>query len=119
MTEYHFDDKVYTDYKEFCEVIAKDWYNKYNKYMIQKFFYIGRKFEYGGIVHEVLENNAKVSETEGWLYLKAYYKKNTSLFGVHPRKVLKEAPLLKEELDQMLQGVEFTEIELYDQLELF
>ncbi|MCR8860343.1 hypothetical protein NQ113_24545 [Bacillus pseudomycoides] len=43
MTEYHWDNKVYTDYKEFQKVIVKDWYNQYNQYMIRKFFYIGRK----------------------------------------------------------------------------
>ncbi|KFN13734.1 hypothetical protein [Bacillus pseudomycoides] len=118
MTEYHWDDKVYTDYKEFQKVIVKDWYNRYNKYMIQNFFYIGRKFGYDGIVHEVLENYAEVSETKGWLYLKALGK-NSYKAHIHPRKILKKEPSLRAELDQMLQGVEFTKIELYEQIELF
>lgn len=119
MTEYHWDDKIYTDYKEFREVIAKDWYNKYNKYMIQSFFYIGRKFEHDGIEHEVLENNAEVSETKGWLYLKAIGKKNSYKVYIHPRKVLKKELSLREKLDQMLKDVELNDTELYEQIELF
>lgn len=118
MTQYHFDDEVYTDYREFKKVIAKDWYRKYNKYMIQSFFYIGRKFEYDGIVHEVLENNAEVSKTKGWLYLKALGKNPYSCW-VNPRQVLKKEPSLKEELDKTLKDIDLNEIELYEQMELF
>ncbi|PEI44600.1 hypothetical protein [Bacillus pseudomycoides] len=118
MTEYHFDDKVYTDYTEFKKALAKDWYKKYNPYMIKEFFYIGRKFVFGRFEHEVLDNNAEVSETKGWLYLKSLGERPYE-YKIYPRKVLKEEPSLREELDQTLKDIDLNETELYEQMELF
>lgn len=118
MTEYHFDDEEYTDYTEFKKVLAKDWYNQYNKYMIQAFFTTGKEFKYEGHLTEIIENNS--SNPKGWLYLKSYYGGDRNLsFWVHPRKVLKKEPSLREELDQTLKNVELNETELYEQIELF
>ncbi|OQR53200.1 hypothetical protein [Bacillus sp. CDB3] len=118
MTEYHFDDEVYTDYTEFKKVLAKDWYNQYNKYMIQTFFTEGKEFKYEGHLTEVIENNC--SDPKGWLYLKSYYGGDRTVsFRVHPRKVLKAEPLLREKLEQMLKDIDLNEIELYEQIELF
>ncbi|WP_410985468.1 hypothetical protein [Bacillus cereus] len=120
MTEYHFDDEVYTDYTEFKKAIAKDWYRKYNKYMIKEFFYIGRKFILEGIEHKVIDNDVAVTDiSKGWLYLQALGKKNTYRFWVSPRKVLKEEPSLKSELDRILKGSKLNETELHEQMELF
>lgn len=120
MTEYHFDDEIYKDYKEYQKARAKDWYKKYNPYMIKEFFYIGRKFIYNGIEHEVLDNNAEgVPGSKGWLYLRALGKKHHYNCWIYPRKVLKNEISLREELDQMLKDIELNEIEIYEQIELF
>lgn len=105
MTEYHFNDEIYTDYAEFKNVLAKDWYRKYNPYMIKEFFQIGKKFIFEGAEHEVIQNNAEVSETKGWLYLKSLGKKPYYNYWMYPRKVLKNEISLREELDQMLKDV--------------
>lgn len=120
MTEYHFDDEIYTDYKEYQKARTKDWYKKYNLYMIKEFFYIGRKFIYNGIEHEVLDNNAEgVPGSKDWLYLRALGKKHHYNCWIYPRKVLKNEISLREELDQMLKDIELNEIEIYEQIELF
>ncbi len=61
---------IYTSRETLKNEVENNWYKKYNKYMIREFFYIGRKFEFEGIDYEVLNNNAKESHVEGWLYLK-------------------------------------------------
>ncbi|PDY14182.1 hypothetical protein COO16_04260 [Bacillus pseudomycoides] len=120
LTQYHFDDQIYTDKKEWKIAVSKDFYKKYNKYMIQTFFYIGRQFEYEGSTHEVLDNNAQISNTKGWLYLKTLGE-NSYKSRIHPRKILRKEPKLKQELDTSLEG-ENTVIETFEnheQMQLF
>ncbi|MGN4544807.1 hypothetical protein [Bacillus cereus group sp. MYBK95-2] len=102
-TQYHLDKKIYTDQAEWKKAIANDWFKKYNQYMIKEFFYLGRKFEFEGHVHEVLDNNAEVSKMKGWLKLKVSGNKPYEVY-IHPKKILRDKPELKNELDNSLEG---------------
>lgn len=102
-TQYHLDEKIYTDHAEWKKAIANDWFKKYNQYMIKEFFYLGRKFEFEGHVHEVLNNNAEVSKMKGWLKLKVFGDKSHEVY-IHPKKILRDKPELKNELDDSLEG---------------
>ncbi|AZJ24428.1 hypothetical protein CT694_33665 (plasmid) [Bacillus wiedmannii bv. thuringiensis] len=102
-TQYHFDNMILTSREALKNAVENDWYKKYNQYMIQEFFYIGRQFELNGITYEVLRNNARESHVEGWLYLKAIGE-NSYKAWISPRKVLFEEPSIKKELDEGLEG---------------
>lgn len=118
--EYHFDGKIYTDKIDFQRVLENDWYRKYSKYMIQGFFRIGKQFLYNGTSYEVLDNDAKVSKSNGWLYVQSI-SENPSKMYVHPRKVLSIQPELREQLDSSLeeQNIEVNTFISFEQLNLF
>lgn len=61
--QYHYDNEVYIDRNKFYKKIKTD-------YIVRLFFNKGKQFIYGGELQEVLENNAQVSQSTGWLYLK-------------------------------------------------
>lgn len=119
-TQYHFDNKVYTDKAEWKKEIAKDWYKQYNKYMIQEFFFVGRKIVYEGIEYEVLDNDVRISNTIGWLRVKST-SEDSYVAYLHPRTILFKHPNLKTLLDQNFKrensGIET--LEHYEQIVLF
>ncbi|MCU5019629.1 hypothetical protein OCD65_23380 [Bacillus paranthracis] len=119
-TQYHFDNMILTSREALKNAVENDWYKKYNQYMIQEFFYIGRQFELNGITYEVLSNYARESHVEGWLYLKAIGE-NSYKSWISPKKVLFEEPSLKKELDEGLERANiFLEInENHVQMQLF
>ncbi|PEM69352.1 hypothetical protein [Bacillus pseudomycoides] len=119
-TQYHFDDQIYTNKEEWKNAVSKDFYQKYNKYMIQAFFYVGRQFEYEGFTHEVLDNDAQISNTKGWLYLKTLGE-NSYKGWVHPRKILRKEPKLIQELDNSLEekSIVIETFENQEQMQLF
>lgn len=122
MTEYHFYNEIYTDKKEWEKALKKDPFNKYNKYMIKEFFYVGRRFVFEGHEYEVLDNDAEVSKMKGWLYLQTLGPNGYFPLYIHPRKILFVQPDLKELLDKSLEGLGVlnTEDEMeYEQMELF
>lgn len=102
-TQYHLDEKIYTDHAEWKKAIANDWFKKYNQYMIKEFFYLGRKFEFEGHVHEVLNNDAEEDKMKGWLKLKVSGNKSYEVY-IHSRKILRDKPELRNELDLSLEG---------------
>ncbi|MFK4316885.1 hypothetical protein ABH953_005747 [Bacillus sp. RC236] len=101
-TQYHFDNMIFTSRETIKNAVENDWYQKYNKYMIREFFYIGRQFEFEGITHEVLNNNAQELHVEGWLYLKTIGEHSYKAW-ISPRKILLNEPSLKKELDESLE----------------
>ncbi|HDR7594801.1 TPA: hypothetical protein QCX59_003995 [Bacillus mycoides] len=119
-TQYHFDNMIFTSREALKNVVENDWYKKYNQYMIQDFFYIGRQFEFDGITYEILNNNAQESQVEGWLYLKTIGE-NSYKAWISPRKILLNEPRFKKELDESLERANIS-IELnedYVQMQLF
>ncbi|MFJ5746825.1 hypothetical protein ACQKNT_24830 [Bacillus cereus] len=119
-TQYHFDNMIYTSWKDFKHAVENDWYKKYNQYMIREFFYIGRNFEFSGITYEVLNNNAQESHVEEWLYIKAIGEKSYKAW-ISPRKVLFEEPSIKKELDESLEraNISLETNENHVQMQLF
>lgn len=119
-TQYHIDGQIYTNKDEWKHVVSRDWYKKYNKYMIQEFFYVGKQFKYEGQIYEVLENNVQISNTEGWLHLKTIGEDSYKAY-ISPRKILRKEPKLKQELDNGLdENVIFVEtLKNQEQLQLF
>ncbi|MCU4771046.1 hypothetical protein [Bacillus toyonensis] len=119
-TQYHFDNMIYTSREDLKKAVENDWYKKYNKYMIQEFFYIGRQFEFNGITYEILNNKAQESHVEGWLYLKAIGK-NSYKVWISPRKILLDEPIFRKELDESLERANISlEInENHEQMQLF
>lgn len=119
-TQYHVDNMIYTSREEIKNIVKNDWYKRYNKYMIRDFFYIGRKFEYEGKICEVLDNNVQVSQSVGWLHIKTVGQ-DSYKFVISPRKILLNEPILKNELDESLEGENISlEInEDHEQLQLF
>lgn len=119
-TQYHFDNMIFASWKDIKNAVDNHWYRKYNKYMIREFFYIGRKFEFEGIMYEVLNNGAQESYVEGWLYLKAIGESSYKAW-ISPRKILSGEPSLREELDGSLERTNIS-IELNEehvQMQLF
>ncbi|NWK72599.1 hypothetical protein HWX41_27140 [Bacillus paramycoides] len=119
-TQYYFDNKIFTSRKDFKNVVENGWYKKYNQYMIREFFYIGRQFEFDGIMYEVLNNNAQESHVEGWLYLKSIGEGSYKGW-ISPRKILSGEPSLRKELDESLERANIS-IELNEshvQMQLF
>ncbi|WP_142337956.1 hypothetical protein [Bacillus toyonensis] len=118
-TQYHFDNMIYTSREDLKNAVKKDWYKRYNKYMIREFFYIGRKFVFEGITYEIMDNNAQESHVEGWLYLKAIGE-NSYKAWISPRKILLNEPGLKKEMDESLEranvSLEITEDHVQMQL---
>ncbi|MFF2343901.1 hypothetical protein [Bacillus mycoides] len=106
-TQYHMNNMIYTSREGFKKAVENDWYKRYSKYMIREFFYIGRQFEFEGITHEVLNNNAQDPNVEGWLYLKTTGE-NSYRAWISPRKILLNETSLKEELDESLERENIT-----------
>lgn len=60
--QYHYDGEVYMNRKEFYKKIKND-------YMVRLFFNKGKQFIYDDELQKVLENNAQVSDSTGWLHI--------------------------------------------------
>jgi hypothetical protein len=119
-TQYHFYNQIFTDRKEWGNALKTDPFNKYNKYMINEFFHVGRKeFLFEGKEYEVIDNDAEVSKMKGWLHLKTPGIDGDYTLYIHPRKILFKEPGLKELLDKGLEGLCIEEEVLYEQIELF
>lgn len=119
-TQYHFNNTIYTSREGLKKALDNDWYKKYNKYMVREFFYIGRQFEFEGIMYEVLNNDNQVSHMKGWLDIKSIGE-NPFKCWVSPRKVLLNKPSLIKELDESLEvkNISFDIKEDHEQMQLF
>ncbi|MGD6955446.1 hypothetical protein ACQCWI_28070 [Bacillus thuringiensis] len=118
-TQYHFYNQIFTDRKEWENALKTDPFNKYNKYMLKEFFYVGRKFVFEGKEYEVIDNDAEVSKMKGWLHLKTPGISRDYTLYIHPRKILFKEPSLKELLDKGLEGLCIEGEVQYEQIELF
>ncbi|OUC01053.1 hypothetical protein COK65_18725 [Bacillus thuringiensis] len=89
--QYHYDGEVYMDREEFYKKIKSD-------YMIRSFFNKGKQFIYDGQLQKVLENNANVSNSAGWLYLQG----ETFSYYVLPQTLINNDLELREQWVQFL-----------------
>lgn len=89
--QYHYDGEVYMDREEFYKKIKSD-------YMIRLFFNKGKQFIYDGELQKVLENNAQVSDSTGWLYLQG----ETFSYYILPQTLINTDLELREQWIQFL-----------------
>ncbi|HFK1495018.1 TPA: hypothetical protein ACGXKS_005654 [Bacillus cereus] len=89
--QYHYDGEVYRNQNEFYKKIKSD-------YMVRLFFVKGKRFKYSGELQEVLENNAQVSNSTGWLYLQG----ETFSYYVLPQNLINTDSDLREQWIQFL-----------------
>ncbi|MDR5021388.1 hypothetical protein FOL75_04795 [Bacillus thuringiensis] len=90
--QYHYDGEVYMDQKEFYKKIKSD-------YMVRLFFCKGKQFIYNGELQKVLENNAQVSDSNGWLYVQG----ETFSYYTLPQTLIDKDSELRKHWIQFLQ----------------
>lgn len=90
--QYHYDGEVYMNQKNFYTKIKND-------YMIRLFFYKGKKFIYDGELQQVLENNAQVSDSTGWIYVQG----ETFSYYTLPQTLISKDAELRKQWIQFLQ----------------
>lgn len=90
--QYHYNSEVYMDWNDFHKKIKSD-------YMVRLFFNQGKQFIYDGELQKVLENNAQVSQSTGWLYLQG----ETFSYYAQPQTLLNNDSELRKQWIQFLQ----------------
>lgn len=107
--QYHYDGEVYMDREEFYKKIKSD-------YMVRLFFYRGKQFIYDGELQKVLENNAKPSNSTGWLYIQG----ETFSYYTLPQTLINKDSELRKQWIQFLreQDEERIDAELDKKIEL-
>lgn len=89
--QYHYNGEVYMNRKEFYKKIKND-------YMVRLFFNKGKQFIYDGELQKVLENNAQVSNSTGWLHIQG----ETFSYYTLPKTLINKNAELRKQWIQFL-----------------